>query len=84
MRASALCDAFGLSINLAGKIAESSVATAANLHCAAAIQALDFGCSPGNQGISSDVTSSPIAVVDGSYSIPDGPGLGIDVDLIDT
>jgi muconate cycloisomerase len=83
MKGAALCEALGLSINLAGKIAESSVATAANIQCAAAMPALDFGCSPGNQGISADVTTSPLTVVDGHYEVPTRPGLGIDVDNLE-
>ncbi len=82
MRGAALCESLGLSINLAGKIAESSVAAAANIHCAAAMRAIDFGCSPGNQGLSGDVTTKPLSIVDGHYELPSGPGLGIDVDNI--
>lgn len=81
MRGANLCETLGLSINLAGKIAESSVAAAANVHCAAAMRAVDFGCSPGNQGISDDVTANSLAIVDGHYTVPTGPGLGIDVDI---
>lgn len=80
MRGAHLCDALDLSINLAGKIAESSVAAAANVHCAAAMNAIAFGCSPGNQGISEDVTTTPLVVQDGHYTLPSAPGLGVDVD----
>lgn len=80
MRGAALCESLGLAINLSGKIAESSVAAAANVHCAAAMRAVDFGCSPGNQGLSGDVTKTPLSIVDGSYDVPGAPGLGIDVD----
>ena len=82
MRGAALCEAFGLSVNLAGKIAESSVAAAANVHCAAAMRAVDFGCSPGNQGLSGDITTTPLDIVDGHYPLPTGPGLGVNVDNI--
>lgn len=80
MRGAALCDQVGLEINLAGKIAESSIAAAANLHCAAAMSDTGFGCSPGNQGIAEDVCAVPPAFEDGSFVVPDGPGLGIEVD----
>jgi len=80
MRGAAICRAAGMAINLAGKIAETSIAAAANLHCAAAINELRYGCSPGNQVISRDVTTAPLTVVDGSMRIPDGPGLGVEVD----
>jgi L-alanine-DL-glutamate epimerase-like enolase superfamily enzyme len=80
MRGAAICRAAGMAINLAGKIAETSIAAAANLHCAAAINELRYGCSPGNQVISRDVTAEPLKVGGGSMLIPDGPGLGIEVD----
>ena len=80
MRGAVLCDTVGLEINLAGKIAESSVAAAANLHCAAAISDLRFGCSTGNQGNAADVTHDPIRMSDGGFTVPTGPGLGIEVD----
>ena len=81
MRGAALCESLGLAVNLSGKIAESSVAASANIHCAAAMRAVDFGCSPGNQGLSGDVTRAPLSITDGHYSVPTSPGLGIDVDL---
>ncbi|MGH3666670.1 MAG: mandelate racemase/muconate lactonizing enzyme family protein [Acidimicrobiia bacterium] len=80
MRGAAICSAGGLGINLAGKVIESSVSAAANLHCAAAMNAVDFGCSPANQGVVQDVTESPISVTNGYFDIPTAPGLGIEVD----
>ncbi len=80
MRGAVVCDTLGLEINLAGKIAESSIAAAANLHCAAAISDLRFGCSTGNQSNAADVTESPILMSDGEFNIPTGPGLGVEVD----
>ncbi len=82
MRGATLCESFGLQVNLAGKVAESSVAAAANVHCAAAMRAVGFGCSPGNQGVNSDVCSESLAAVNGDYCVPTGPGLGINVDLV--
>lgn len=80
MRGAAVCQTAGLHINLAGKVAESSVAAAANLHCAAAIGELYFGCSPGNQGLAADVTKDPIRMRAGLFAVPEGPGLGVEVD----
>jgi L-alanine-DL-glutamate epimerase-like enolase superfamily enzyme len=80
MRGAVLCDTLGLEINLAGKIAESSIAAAANLHCAAAISDLRFGCSTGNQGNAADVIDDPIRMAHGVFNVPMGPGLGIEVD----
>jgi muconate cycloisomerase len=80
MRGGAICDNLGLAVNLAGKIAETSIAAAANIHCAAAMSDTYFGCSPGNQGISADVTTGPLLPIDGIYEVPTSPGLGIEVD----
>lgn len=80
MRAAALCDTLGLEVNLAGKIAESSVAAAANVHCAAAMRAFNYGTSPANQGLADDVVVEPLRVEDGHFPVPTGPGLGVDVD----
>jgi len=82
MRGAALCESLGLQINLAGKVAESSVAAAANVHCAAAMRAVNFGCSPGNQGVKSDVASEPLVAANGAYRVPTTPGLGVEVDLV--
>lgn len=81
MRGAAICETLGMNINLAGKVAESSIAAAANVHCGAAIHRLAYGCSPANQGIAADVTTQPLRVVDGSIQVPTRPGLGIEVDM---
>jgi L-alanine-DL-glutamate epimerase-like enolase superfamily enzyme len=80
MRAASLCDTLGLAINLSGKIAESSVAAVANVHCAAAMHRVDFGASPANQGVARDVVTEPVQVVDGHFRVPTAPGLGIEID----
>ena len=80
MRGGAICSASGLAVNLAGKVIESSISAAANLHCAAALDRIDYGCSPANQGVVLDVTADPIAVDRGGYLVPNRPGLGVEVD----
>ncbi len=80
MRGAAICSTAGLGVNLAGKVIESSVSAAANLHCAAAMDRVDFGCSPANQGVIQDVTDTPITVTNGYFDVPTAPGLGIEVD----
>ncbi|MPZ74812.1 MAG: hypothetical protein GEU74_16640 [Nitriliruptorales bacterium] len=80
MRGAALCDQVGLHVNLAGKIAESSISAAANLHCAAAMSAIEYGCSPANHVLAKDVCARPPEIIDGAYAVPETPGLGIDVD----
>jgi muconate cycloisomerase len=80
MRGAAICSVTGLGINLAGKVIESSISAAANLHCAAAMDRVDYGCSPANQDVVQDITESPIIPTHGTLPVPTGPGLGIEVD----
>ena len=80
MRGAGICAAGGLGINLAGKVIESSISAAANLHCAAAMDRIDFGCSPANQGVVQDVTPDPVTLTHGQFPVPTAPGLGVDVD----
>ena len=78
MRGAAICATGGLEVNLAGKVVESSISAAANLHCAAAMEKVDFGCSPANQDVVLDVTENPVTVSEGTFAVPVGPGLGVD------
>jgi muconate cycloisomerase len=80
MRGAAMCAVTGLGVNLAGKVIETSISAAANLHCAAAMDRVDYGCSPANQNVIQDVTESPVTVTHGSFEVPTGPGLGVEVD----
>jgi muconate cycloisomerase len=70
----------GMKVNLAGKIAESSVATAAILHLAGAVPGIDWGLSLTNQYLAADIAAAPIEVADGHATVPTAPGLGIEVD----
>ncbi len=80
MRAGSICSTGGLEVNLAGKVIESSISAAANLHCAAALDAIEYGCSPANRGLVMDVTGEPLGVVKGEFAVPTGDGLGVEVD----
>lgn len=80
MRGATICEQGGLQVNLAGKVIESSISAAANLHCAAAMAKVSYGCSPANQGVVADVTETPVLVENGVFRVPGGPGLGIEVD----
>ena len=80
MRAAQLCESLRWKVNLACKIAESSIATAAILHLAAAVPSIDWGVSLSSQYLAADVTRSPIAVMNGHATVPEGPGLGVEVD----
>jgi L-alanine-DL-glutamate epimerase-like enolase superfamily enzyme len=74
-----LCDALGLSVNLA-MLMESSLATAAMVHAACAIPQVDWGLSLGHLWLAEDPVHHPLVCVDGMIDCPQGPGLGVTVD----
>ena len=79
-RAAALCEELGMKVNLAGKMSESGIATAAVLHLAAAVPSLDWGVSPTSPYLTEDVLAKPLTFAKGHAEVPAGPGLGIEVD----
>jgi muconate cycloisomerase len=75
-----LCRKLGLSINVAAKIAESSIGTAAAVHLACAVPNVDWGVSLTNMYLAADIVKAPIALHDGLVALPAGSGLGVEVD----
>ena len=75
-----LCEKLGLKVNLASKMAETGISTAALLHLAAALPAVDWGVGLSSHYLTDDVLKQPFTVADGHVSVPTGPGLGMEVD----
>ena len=75
-----LCKKLGLKINVAAKIAETSIGTAAAVHLACAVPNVDWGVSLTNFYLAEDIVKVPLRIVDGAVALPDGPGLGVEVD----
>ena len=80
LAAGRLCRKLGLKINVAARIAESSIGTAAVVHLACAVPNVDWGVSLTNFYLAEDVVRRSLAIRDGVVALPDGPGLGIEVD----
>jgi L-alanine-DL-glutamate epimerase-like enolase superfamily enzyme len=78
--ASRLCERLGMAVNISCKTGESSVASAAALHVAAAAPALAWGLTVTSPGLAEDVAAEPLAIARGHIEVPDRPGLGIEVD----
>jgi muconate cycloisomerase len=74
------CKRLGLKINVAAKIAESSIASAAAVHLACAVPNVDWGVSLTHFYLAEDIVRQPLAIRDGVVSLPQGPGLGVEVD----
>lgn len=79
-QAAVLCDTLAMKVNLACKVAESSIGTAAVLHLAAAIPSLDWGVSLTSQYLAEDIVRAPLEFGHGHATIPAGAGLGVEVD----
>jgi muconate cycloisomerase len=69
-----------MKVNIAGKMSESGIATAAVLHLAAAVPSLDWGVSPTSPYLAEDILKRPLQFSRGHALVPSGPGLGIEVD----
>jgi muconate cycloisomerase len=79
LQSASVCNALNLEINLAGKIAETSIASAAVLQLSAALNNVNWGVSPSHLYLAEDIVDKPIQPMNGMYSIPSAAGLGIEV-----
>ncbi|MBX9810936.1 MAG: hypothetical protein K2Y16_04900 [Burkholderiales bacterium] len=79
VHAMSVCGALGLSINLAGKVAESSIAAAAIVQLGCVAPNLDWGLNITNHYLAEDVTDTPLRIERGTVQRPHGPGLGVAV-----
>jgi muconate cycloisomerase len=80
LEAAALCERLSLRVNVAAKVAESSIASAAAVHLACAVPSIDWGVSLTHFYLAEDIVKNPLALHDGVVTLPDGPGLGVTVD----
>ena len=80
VEAGKLCQRLGLSVNIAAKIAESSISSAAALHLACAVPKADWGVSLTHFYLAEDIVRRPLPLANGEVTLPAGPGLGIEVD----
>jgi muconate cycloisomerase len=74
------CERLKLSVNIAAKIAESSIASAAAVHLACAVPDVSWGVSLTHFYLAEDVVRRPLPLGEGTVALPSGPGLGVDVD----
>ena len=80
LEAANICKRLGLSVNIAAKIAESSISSAAALHLACAVPKADWGVSLSHFYLAEDIVKRPPPLADGLVALPEGPGLGVEVD----
>ncbi len=80
LRAIHAAETVRLPLHLTGKVAESSIATAALVHLAVAVRDLQYGVGITNHYLREDVVAEPIRSAGSQVRPPEGPGLGITVD----
>jgi muconate cycloisomerase len=74
------CERLGLAVNVAAKIAESGIASAAAVHLACAAPAVAWGVSLTHFYLAADIVKEPLTITDGTVGLPEKPGLGVEVD----
>jgi len=82
LAAGALCKRLGLAVNIAAKMSESSLASAATVHLACAVENIDWGVSLTHFYLAEDIVRQPLAMADGLVALPAGPGLGVEIDEV--
>jgi muconate cycloisomerase len=80
VEAAQLCARLGLAVNIAAKIAESSIASAAAIHLACVAPSVDWGVSLTHFYLAEDIVRATPAITDGTVALPAAPGLGVEVD----
>jgi L-alanine-DL-glutamate epimerase-like enolase superfamily enzyme len=78
--AAQVCAAHRQHINLAGKIAETGIGSAALIHLAGVVPNMDWGVSPSHSYLAQDIVRQPVTPLHGVYQVPSRPGLGVEVD----
>lgn len=80
VHAMSVCAALGLNINLACKVAESSIGAASIIHLGCVAPNVNWGVSITNHYLAEDLVKSPITIENGKMQRPRGAGLGVEVD----
>jgi len=80
LTAGALCRHLGLAVNVAAKMAESSLSAAAMVHLACALDNVDWGISLTHFYLAEDIVRVPLAMEGGLVALPRKPGVGVEID----
>ncbi|GAA0449750.1 muconate/chloromuconate family cycloisomerase [Alkalibacillus silvisoli] len=79
VKVAAIAEAAGIDC-FGGTSLESSIGTAASLHAFATVRNLSYGCeSFGPDWLKYDLVKEPLPINNGQISVPQGPGLGVEV-----
>jgi muconate cycloisomerase len=79
VHAMTVCAALGLNINLACKVAESSIAAAAMVQLGCLAPNLNWGLNVTHHYLAEDVTDNPVRIENGRIRRLEGSGLGVEI-----
>ncbi|MQB01641.1 MAG: hypothetical protein GEU78_15355 [Actinobacteria bacterium] len=79
-RLAAVAAAAGIGIHFAGMAGETSVAAAAAVQLACTLPELRFGSGISPHYLTDDVVTEPLTPVGGAFTVPEGPGIGVELD----
>jgi L-alanine-DL-glutamate epimerase-like enolase superfamily enzyme len=74
-----VCGALGFNINLACKVAESTISAAALCQLGAIAPNLNWGLNVTNHYLAEDLSERPVRIERGEIRVPNGPGLGVEI-----
>jgi muconate cycloisomerase len=78
-QAMTVCGALGFNINLACKVAESTISAAALCQLGAIAPNLNWGLNVTNHYLAEDLSEHPVRIKRGEIRVPQAPGLGVDI-----
>ncbi len=81
LKAATVCELRGRSVNVAGKMAESGIGSAAIVHAACVVPEVNWGISATHPYLAEDLVRTKLRLdADGAIALPTGGGLGVEVD----
>lgn len=79
IKAAAICEAVGIPVTLHSG-AELALSQSAYIHLAASIPNLSIAIDTERAYLGGDISPNPPVLADGRFQVPEGPGLGVEID----
>jgi glucarate dehydratase len=79
VKAAAICEAVGIPVTLHSG-AELALSQSAYIHLAASIPNLSIAIDTERAYLGGDISPNPPVLADGRFQVPEGPGLGVEID----
>ena len=80
IKAAAICEAVGISVTLHSG-AELALSQSAYIHLAASLPNMSIAIDTERAYLGGDISRNPPVLNNGRFQVPEGPGLGVDVDI---